>query len=253
MRERLAIEVARKAGLFIKSRLGKVAEVAYKGEINLVTDIDKKTESIIVGEIKKNFKEDSILSEEVGSRSRAGDFRWVIDPIDGTTNFFRSFPFFCVSIGLARRDRMVFGAIYDPMRDELFHAKLGNGAFLNKRRIRVSRVKKLSDAFLATGFSYNIRKRHNANINNFRKFLKAALAIRRAGSAALDLAYVACGRFDGFWELDLHPWDTAAGSILVTEAGGKVTKFDGSKYTCMDSELLASNSLIHNQMSLLLA
>ena len=252
VRKTAALDAARKAGLFLKKSLGKVRRVSYKGDINLVTDVDEKAEAIIIGIIRKQFPGDSILSEEAGRDSGAGEFLWIIDPLDGTTNFFRSFPFFSVSIAFARRGEIVFGAVYDPLRDELFHARKGEGAFLNRRRVRVSRVKKISDAFLATGFSYNVRSTANTNIKNFSRFLKKALAIRRAGSAALDLAYVACGRFDGFWELDLKPWDAAAGSLIVEEAGGRVTRFDSSPYTYVVNDLLASNSLIHSAMSRLL-
>src|SRR3989338_7557560 len=248
VRKKAALQVARETGIFIKRNLGKVGRVDYKGEINLVTDIDRKAESVIINKIRKNFPKDSILSEEAGRKSREGDFLWVIDPIDGTTNFYRSFPFFCVSIAIARNDDILFGVIYDPMRDELFFAKKGRGAFLNRKRIEVSRTKRLSSGFLATGFSYGVRKSRNTNVNNFSRFLKRSLVVRRAGSAALDLAYVAYGRFDGFWELDLHPWDAAAGYLIVREAGGRITRFDGSKYSYLDKDLLASNGLIHNQM-----
>ncbi len=244
----VALQAAREAGFFIKKSLGKVQKISRKGDINLVTDVDTKAERLIIAKIARRFSGDSILSEECGARARKGDYRWIIDPLDGTTNFFRSFPFFSVSIAIEKGGDVECGVVYDPLRDELFSAERGKGAFLNKKAIRVSGVRRLSDAFLATGFAYNIWKSTDTNVTNFRNFLMRSLAIRRAGSAALDLAYVACGRFDGFWELDLHPWDTAAGQLIVAEAGGTITKFDGTPYSCMDNQILASNSRIHKKM-----
>ena len=251
IRRRAAMRLARKAGLLIKGKVGKVRKVSYKGAINLVTDIDKAAESLIIRGVKADFPDDSILSEEIGSREEKGAFRWIIDPLDGTTNFFRSFPFFSVSIGVEDEKGIALGVIYDPLRDELFHAVRDRGAYLNNKRIRVSGIKNISQGFLATGFSYT-RARHNDNIDNFRKFLKNAFAIRRAGSAALDMAYVACGRFDGYWEIDIHPWDVAAGHIIVEEAGGEVTRFDGSRFNYLHKDILASNPFIHASMSRIL-
>ncbi len=252
IRNEVAIALARRAGYLIKKNIGKVREVSYKGAINLVTDVDKRAEDLIAGEIKGRFPEDSILAEESGALFRKGAFRWIVDPLDGTTNFFRSFPFFSVSIAVEDEYGVFSGVIYDPLRDELFRAERGRGAYLNKKRIRVSGISSISKGFLATGFSYHVRNRRNTNINNFRKFLKKAFAIRRAGSAALDMAYVACGRFDGYWELDIHPWDVAAGRIIVEEAGGKVTRFNGSRFEYSDKDILASNSLVHSSMSRIL-
>jgi len=247
-----AIEAALKGGQFIKKSLGKIKEIAYKGRINMVTDVDKKAEDMIIKRIGFVFPSHGILSEESKPKKGASEYKWIIDPLDGTTNFIHSFPFFSVSIALEKNGKIVLGVVYDPMREELFFAEEKKGASLNGQKISVSRIKKLSEGFLATGFAYGIRETADDNIGNFRKFMMNALAIRRAGSAALDLCYVACGRFDGFWELDLYPWDCAAGGLIIKEAGGKVTKFDGLKHSHYDKEILVSNKFIHKQMVQLL-
>jgi myo-inositol-1(or 4)-monophosphatase len=243
-----AIRTAILAGRFIKSSVGKVAEISHKGRDNIVTDVDKKAEAMIIKDILAAFPGHSILSEESEPRSGLAPYTWIIDPLDGTTNFAHAFPFFCVSIALEKSGRVVLGVVYDPIREELFFAEKGRGAYLNGKKIHVSKVKKLIDSFLATGFSYGI-KRKDRNISYFRELLTRTQAIRRAGSAALDLCYVACGRFDGFWEMDLHPWDSAAGMLIVEEAGGKVTRFDRSPYSPYDKNILATNGHIHNKMS----
>jgi myo-inositol-1(or 4)-monophosphatase len=173
---------------------------------------------------------------------------WIVDPLDGTTNYAHGYPAFCVSIGLEVEGVMAVGAIYDPLLDELFYASKDAGAFLNRRRIHVTSRKKLKDSLLATGFPYDIAESEIDNLNNFARMYKVARGIRRGGSAALDLAYLACGRFDGFWELKLHPWDTAAGIVIVQEAGGKVTRIDGGGFHIADMDILASNGKIHKQM-----
>jgi len=246
---KVAIEAAKKGGIFIRRSVGKINSISYKkARNNLVTDIDKASERIIVGMLESAFPAHSFLTEENLSCDRGSSYKWVIDPLDGTSNFTRSFPFFCVSIALELDGKLLIGVIYDPMREELFWASRGKGAFLNGKRISVSKVRELADGFLATGFSYNKSKR-NESLISFKRFLMRSMAVRRAGSAALDLAYVACGRFDGFWEMDLNPWDCAAGVILVEEAGGKVTKYNGYKYSHYDKEILATNQFIHKQMS----
>jgi myo-inositol-1(or 4)-monophosphatase len=197
------------------------------------------------------FPEHSILSEERAPKLGTAPYKWIIDPLDGTTNFTHAFPFFCVSIGLEAAGQMLLGAVYDPMRDEMFFAERGKGAYLNGRKISVSNKAKLADGFLATGFSYGM-KRKDLNIRHFVKLLMRSLAIRRAGSAALDLCYVACGRFDGFWEMDLHPWDSAAGTVIVNEAGGRVTRFDNTPYTPYEKDILATNGRIHGGISRIL-
>lgn len=251
--KKVAIEAALKAGNYILKNIGKVKGIRYKGEINIVTAIDKKAEDIIVNTIKKTYHSHNFLAEEKTYVKRNSDFTWIIDPLDGTTNFLHGFPFFCVSVALAYQGNIIVGVVYDPIRDELFCAEKRKGAFLNKKRIRVSKTRDIKKALLSTGFAYNVKRARKKNINNFIKFMKAAQAVRRAGSAAIDLCYVACGRFDGFWELYLNPWDTAAASLIIEEAGGKVTKFDGSKYSIYGTETLASNPKIHPQMMRILA
>lgn len=251
--KKTAIEAAIKSGTFIKSSLGKIKNISYKGAKNIVTDVDKKAEEIIIDKILSAFPDHSILSEERGTvlkprlepLQRAVPYKWLIDPLDGTTNFSHAFPFFCVSIALERNGKVVLGVVYEPLRQELFYAEAKGGAFLNRKRISVSRTNRLSHAFLATGFAY---KGASRNIKYFNKFLTRSFAIRRAGSAALDFCYTACGRFDGYWELDLNPWDCAAGTLIVKEAGGEVTRLDGSRYSHYDKEVLATNGLIHKQM-----
>ena len=246
--KKIAIGAALRSGLFIKNSVGKIGKISYKGRINIVTDIDKKSEDMIIRSIRRAFGDHSILSEESRPRKGSSEYKWVIDPIDGTTNFAHSFPFYCVSIALEESGKSILGVVYDPMREELFVAENGKGAYLNKSRISVSKARKLSRGFLATGFSYQIKNAEDNNVCHFENFLMKAMAIRRAGSAALDLCYVACGRFDGFWELDLKPWDSAAGSLIVQEAGGILTRFDGSKFSPYVGETLATNGLIHSQM-----
>ncbi|MEI8176153.1 MAG: inositol monophosphatase family protein [Candidatus Omnitrophota bacterium] len=245
--KKVAVAAALKSGALIKRSVGKIKNISYKGRINLVTDVDKASEKLIIRTILKAFPDHSILSEESRPTQGASGYKWVIDPIDGTTNFARQFPFFCNSIGLEKDGQLVLGVVYDPMRDELFCAEKGKGAYLNGKRIHVTAITTMSDAFLTTGFAYGLN-RIKDNVDNFKRFLMRALAVRRPGSAALDFCYVACGRFDGFWELYLHPWDCAAGVLMVTEAGGKVTKFDGSEYSHYDREVLASNGAIHKKM-----
>ncbi len=242
-----AIKAALSAGNMIKSRVGKKQNIRFKGAINIVTDTDIKAEKLIVETLKKAFPQYGILAEERYTKDKGTD-RWIIDPLDGTTNFAHGFPFFGVSIALEKSKEVIAGVVYDPMHQELFTAVKGKGAYLNKKKIRVSKIKKLSQAFLATGFSYDFKGKKDNNIDNFSKFLMASLAVRRAGAAAIDLCYVACGRFDGFWEMDLQPWDTAAASLIIQEAGGKLSQFDGSKFSNYKKNLVASNALIHKQM-----
>ena len=241
-----AIEAAIESGRLIKRSVGKVGRISYKGRDNIVTDVDKRSEKCIIDKVSAHYPGHSILSEEAGLIVSSSKYKWILDPLDGTTNFSRGFPFFCVSIALEKEQDIILGVVYDPMRDELFYAEKRRGAYLNNKRIRVSTTKKLEDAFLATGFSYGSSK--DNNIRNFKDFLLKSMAIRRAGSAALDLCYVACGRFDGFWEIGLQQWDSAAGSIIIKEAGGSITGFDGGQYDQYKNEVLASNRYIHSRM-----
>ena len=241
-------EVAREAGALLRERLDDRHVVEYKGEINLVTEADCLSEALIVERIRREFPGHDILTEESPETATGSDFRWIIDPLDGTTNYAHGYPVFCVSIALEVKGVIRQGAVYNPMLNELFTAEKGAGAFLNGRSLTVSRTETLSRSLLATGFPYDIREDRNNNINYFRVMALSAQAVRRAGAAALDLAYIAAGRFDGFWELKLMPWDTAAGWLMVKEAGGEVTDLLGKKYDLASPNILASNGAIHRDM-----
>lgn len=247
----VAIESAREAGHFLKQHLGKVREIRQKAgqEKNLVTEVDKQSEEMIIRKIRHHFPQHDILAEESAKETpRTSDYRWVIDPLDGTTNFTHGFPVFCVSIALEYRGEVIAGVIYDPNFDELFTAERGKGAFLNAKRMRVSGVETLGKSLLVTGFPYNITENPNNAVEHFVKFLMKSQAVRRMGSAAIDLAYVAAGRYEGFWEVALNPWDVAAGALLVTEAGGQVTDFAGKAFSIYKPEVLASNGVVHREM-----
>lgn len=241
---------AREAGAYLRQYFGKVSRIEFKGEINLVTEADRRSEEIVVTTLQKAFPDYGCLAEERGGKEEG--YTWVIDPLDGTTNYAHRFPVYCVSIGLIKDGRPLVGVVYDPSRDELFVAERGQGATLNGQPIQITPTRALDKSLLATGFSYRVKKTRS-NLGYFEHFIMAARAVRRAGAAALDLAYIACGRFDGFWELDLHPWDTAAAWLLIEEAGGKVTDFRGGPFTLYLKEMLASNGQIHQQMLEVLA
>jgi myo-inositol-1(or 4)-monophosphatase len=243
-----ARELAAGAGKLLIKKSRRSKNIMLKDRINLVTDADLASERYIISAISRKFPDHSIMAEESEDLNNGAEFKWIIDPLDGTTNFAHNFPFYAVSIGLEYKEEIIAGAVFDPERDELFSAHKGGGAFLNRRRIKVSSEGKLVRSLLATGFPYDIGESSENNLNHFGRFARTARAVRRAGSAALDLCYLACGRFDGFWELKLHPWDTAAGKILVEEAGGKVTDFAGRKYSVYGKYILASNGKIHKQM-----
>ncbi len=251
-----AAGIAREAGARLREYFAQGVETEYKGDVDLVTVADRTVEKLIRTRLGEAFPEHGICGEE-GTRERMeGEFRWYVDPLDGTTNFAHGFPQFCVSMGLEHRPAglkpeddgtLVAAVIYDPMRDELFTAERGRGAALNGKPVRVSRIGQLAEALLATGFPS--RKRHaNPNIHFYQEFTLRSHGVRRAGSAALDLAYVACGRMDGFWEFHLNPWDTAAGILLVEEAGGRATDFAGRDFRLDSDEVLASNGLIHEEL-----
>lgn len=241
--------LVRGAGRLQLEHVGKVNRIEYKGIIDPVTEVDRKCEKFIVGEIQRLFPEDDILAEEGTGGRRASENRWIIDPLDGTVNYTHGFPFFSVSVALERNGRVVAGAVYDPTRDELFAAEKNYGATLNGMPIRVSETGRLQQALLATGFAYNIQEGEALdNLDNFANFIKSAQAVRRPGSAAIDLSWTACGRIDGFWELFLKPWDLAAGILLITEAGGTVTSFDGSPFDLYGNQVLVSNGRIHHEM-----
>ena len=252
-----AAEIAREAGSLLRGFYERGVTAEYKGDVDLVTEADRASEKLITARLLAAFPEHGIYGEE-GTRDRMdGEFRWYVDPLDGTTNFAHGFPAFCVSMGLERRvpglakDRdgeLVAGVIYDPLRDEMFVAEAGRGAYLNGCPIHASKVRTLSEALLATGFPSQKRHR-NPNIHFYHQITLRSHGVRRAGSAALDLAYTACGRVDAFWEFNLNPWDTAAGVLLVREAGGTVTHFDGGTFTLDSREVLATNGLLKDEVS----
>jgi myo-inositol-1(or 4)-monophosphatase len=243
-----AIDLSRAAGDVLNYYAGREKIVEFKGQANLVTAADRKSEELIIGGILARYPLHSVLAEESGVTQPGAPVQWIIDPLDGTTNFAHGYPFYCVSIAVEENGEIVCGVVYDPVRDELFTAARGSGAFCNGEPIRVSDVDALSQALLITGFPYNFRERLQTVISQFEKFLVASQAVRRGGAAALDLCYVACGRLDGFWELHLQPWDTAAGRIILEEAGGKVTNFKGSPFSIYMKEILASNGRLHEEM-----
>jgi myo-inositol-1(or 4)-monophosphatase len=254
--KKVAIEASLKGGEILNEHKGKVKHIDYKDEVNLVTEVDKISEENILGIIKNNFPDHAILTEESEGKKSNSMYKWVIDPLDGTTNYAHGFPMYCVSIALEKNGEIILGVVYNPNLDELFVAEKGKGAFLSKgssnnqdkQRISVSQTTELSRSLLATGFPYDIRGSKIDNLDHFANFYKKAQAVRRGGSAALDLCYLAMGRFDGFWELKLSPWDMAAGKLMVEEAGGKVTDFLGGPFNIYLKEILASNGKIHQQM-----
>ncbi len=250
-------EIAREAGALLMHYFRQHLKIEYKGEADLVTAADRASEALIRERILARWPEHDVLGEEQGLSDRGSDYRWYVDPLDGTTNFAHGYPVFCVSMGLehqapdqraaGQRASLVAAVIYDPTRDELFTAEQGKGARLNGETIRVSKTAALKESLLATGFPS--QKRHkNPNIFFYHQITLRTHGVRRAGSAALDLCNVACGRYDGFWEFNLNPWDTAAGVLIVEEAGGKVTGFDGSPFELNSRETLASNGLLHAAM-----
>lgn len=245
-----AIEAAKEAGKFLKFSVGRVKNIETKQgeERNLVSEIDKGSEEKIIGIIKRKYPSHAILAEESGANDSRSDYKWVIDPLDGTTNFLHGLPVFCVTIGIEFKGEIVGGVVYDPNLDELFTAEKGSGAFLNGKRMKVTSASKLIDSLLVTGFPYDIAQNPDNAIAHFVNFVVEGQGIRRLGSAALDLSYVAAGRFDGFWEVNLNPWDMAAGVLFVREAGGKVTDFLGSESTIYKKQVLASNGVIHDAM-----
>jgi len=243
-----AREAAREAGRFLRQSLDGSREIYYKGTLDLVTEADRQSQEMIFARLSASFSEHDFLAEEGLCRNRGSEFRWIFDPLDGTTNFAHRFPIFSVSIALERRGEVVCGVVYDPMREEMFSAAKGFGADLNGEKIKVSATGEMGKSLLATGFPYDIRVSRINNFDHFVNFCLRAQAVRRCGSAALDLCYVACGRFDGFWELKLKPWDVAAGALITREAGGRATDFQGKKFGAFESEVLATNGLIHEEM-----
>lgn len=262
----IAIRAAKKAGAIQKAHYGRVRNIQYKSKnkLNLVTEVDHQCEKAVLSLLKSKFPSHNLWGEESGQGSGTSEFTWFVDPLDGTTNYAHGYPFFCVSIALVRqkvapprplRERavvrgnleLVLGIIYDVMRNELFTAEKGKGAFLNGKRLKVSATRTLEESLLSTGFAYAVRETHY-NLDNFKRFVLTAQGVRRDGSAAMNLAYVAAGRFDGFWERGIQAWDMAAGVLMVQEAGGKVTDINGKPFDLMAQNALASNGKIHRQI-----
>ncbi|HEV8584372.1 MAG TPA: inositol monophosphatase family protein [Methylomirabilota bacterium] len=249
LERRVAVDAARAAGRLLRDELSGSRRIAYKGApTNLVTEMDQRAEAEILGRLRDAFPEDAILSEESGKASGRSGRRWIVDPLDGTTNYAHGLPVFGVSIALEAERRIVLGVVYDPTREELFVGERGRGATLNEVPVRVSATSTLNEALLTTGFPYDIRETRDTNLAEYAAFAVRARAVRRMGSAVLDLAYVACGRFDGFWELSLGPWDVAAGGLLVEEAGGTLTGIDGGPMDVDAPTLVASNGAIHQEI-----
>ena len=246
----IAIRAARSAGDHIVRKMNKLPDlkIEQKGPNDFVSEVDRQAEEKVIETLLTSFPNHGILAEESGEIEGSEDYRWIIDPLDGTTNYAHGYPCFCISIAVEYEGEILYGAIYDPMREELFTAEKGGGAHLNEKAITISSTQDLNRSLLCTGFPYDVRDDIDNNIIPFRNFLLKAQAVRRDGSAALDLCYIAAGRFDGFWEQKLHPWDVAAGSLLVTEAGGTMSTFKGEKFSIYANEIVASNGKIHPQM-----
>ena len=246
--ERVALAAARAAGRVHLQRLNRIKVARQTNAIDLVTEADHESERAVIRTLGRAFPEHAILAEESGANARQSEHRWIIDPLDGTTNFAHGFPQFCVSIAYERRGRVELAVVFDALKRELFVAARGRGARLNARPIRVSATPALDRALLATGFPYDRRERRNFYFTFWEAFMMRTQGVRRTGSAALDLCYVACGRVDGFWEFGLRPWDVAAGALIVSEAGGRVTNLDGSALDLEARKILASNRRLHRAM-----
>jgi myo-inositol-1(or 4)-monophosphatase len=248
-----AVQAAEAAGLILLEKAREGFLVEYKAALNLVTDADRAAEQSIVSAIRESFPGHRVLAEEGSTAgSTASPYQWIIDPLDGTTNFAHGFPFYSVSIGLEYAGTCVLGVVLDPVRHELFTAELGAGAWLNGTKLRVSRTEKLDQSLLVTGFAYDVRDNPDNNLDHFARLSLHSQGVRRTGSAALDLCYVAAGRLDGFWEVKLNPWDMAAGFIILQEAGGVTTSFEKGTFSIYGQRLVATNGLIHDELLRLL-
>ena len=243
------IEIAGIAGEIVRDGYGKNFEIMLKGSVNnLVTEIDKKSESVIIDYVKKNFNNHSILAEESGQLKTDSEYVWVIDPLDGTTNFAHGLPIFSVSIGVQKNGETIYGVVYDVMRNAMYSAEKNSGSFLNGKKIKVNNNSDLSRSVLVTGFPYDVAENPLNAVEKFSAFLKKTRAIRRLGSAAIDFCYVAQGVFEGFWEVSLNPWDICAGKLIVEEAGGIVTDFNNREINIDSKQILATNKLVHQEM-----
>ncbi len=244
----IALEACTKAGDIIRENFHKKKLIDYKGRINLVTNVDREAEKVVVETIRNYYPKHNILTEETEHAQNPGqEYCWVIDPLDGTTNYVHGFPFVCVSIALQKNNESIVGVVYNPILHELFFAEKGRCCVRNDEEVHVSDNSDFPKALLATGFPYDMLNDERNNIKNLSKVIKKCRGIRRPGAAAIDICYVACGIFDGYWELELYPWDTAAGIAILEEAGGKVSKFDGSEFSIFDKEIAASNGHIHEE------
>lgn len=243
-----AQEIAHQAGALVRSNWQKTKEIEVKTDIvDLVTNVDKAADTLITSFLRERFPTHQIVAEESATSGQESPYCWYIDPLDGTTNFAHGFPHFAVSIALAYESQLLVGVVYDPLREETFYASRGNGATLNEKPIHVSPVPSLDHALVLTGFPYDRRKRSEFYLGFYQAFMVRTQGVRRCGSAALDLCYVACGRADLFWEWRLHPWDTAAGSLIVAEAGGQMSDFSGAPFDIHGEQTLASNGLLHQE------
>jgi myo-inositol-1(or 4)-monophosphatase len=249
----VALRAAKEAGAILREGMEQARIIEYKGVKNIVTDMDRRSEEVIATLVQRELPGHSLVSEEGTRLQGDSGYRWFVDPLDGTTNYAHGYPCFSVSIGVERDGEVIYGVVYDPTLEELFTAERNAGAFLNGKRLRVSAISRLSDALLATGFPPDVATAEENNLDHFATFMKRAQAVRRPGSAALDLCYVAAGRFDGFWELRLSPWDVAAGSLMVMEAGGRVTDLRGQPLRLSKPQVVASNGLLHDEMLRILA
>jgi myo-inositol-1(or 4)-monophosphatase len=243
-----AVEIAREAGALVANYHERHVPFESKGEFDLVTEADRASEKLIVERLRSRFPLHAIVAEEGGGYESASEYRWFIDPLDGTTNFAHGFPMFCISMGLERAGEPIAGVVFDPIRGELFTAERGAGAFLNNHRIHVSKAARINESLASTGFPSR-KRQHNINIHFYYQLAMASHGVRRTGSAALDLSYVACGRLDFFWEFGLKPWDMAAGALLVQEAGGRISEMTGGPLSVTSSEhILADNGLLHDEI-----
>ena len=243
-----AIAAAYKAAEILRARFGNISHIQKKDAVEIVTEADTESEKVIISTIGDRFPEHSILSEESGLNDRTDEFRWVIDPLDGTVNFAHQLPIFCISIGLTYRADIVLGVVLNPVDGQLYTALRGQGAQLNGRSIQVSKATAVSESLLVTGFPYHMNEIFEPIMTRYGNCLQVSQAVRRLGSAALDLCYVACGRFEGFWEQRLKPWDTAAGALIASEAGATVTTFSNQPYQLENQEILVTNGHIHKEM-----